>query len=324
MRSPGFWQRDGLVPWLLEPAGWLLAAAGRWRQRHTRPYRPTIPVICIGNLTAGGQGKTPTALALADYLHSLGANPWFVSRGYGGREAGPLRVDPNRHGAAEVGDEPLLLARTAPAVIARQRPLGAVMAQEGGADLLILDDGFQNPSLAKDLSLIVIDGGFGFGNGRLLPAGPLREPIQEGLARAQAVVLIGADHTGVRARLPAGLPVLTADLVPDPTVAASLTGQRLFAFAGIGRPEKFFESLRKCGGRLVGTEAYPDHYPYPPETLARLDSAARAADATLITTEKDAVRLPPDFRARILTLPVRLRFADLPALRGLVAPLVRR
>lgn len=305
MRAPGFWQRRGALAALLAPAGAAYALAGRLRRMATRPARAACPVLCVGNLTAGGSGKTPTALALAARLAARGRRPVFLTRGYGGREAGPLLVDPARHDAAAVGDEPLLLAAAWPTVVSRDRAAGAALATDQG-DVIVMDDGFQNPRLAKDLSLLVFDGAQGIGNGRCIPAGPLREGLAQGLARADACLIIGADATGLAPRL-AGRPLLRAEIRP---LATGLAGRRLFAFAGIGRPEKLFATLRAAGADLAGAEGFPDHHVYGEDELARLKAAAAAAGAALITTTKDLARLPAAARSGIEALAVELVFAD--------------
>jgi tetraacyldisaccharide 4'-kinase len=306
---------------LLAPAAALWTLAARLRRRLTRPARAAIPVICVGNLTAGGAGKTPVVIALLGLLAERGARPAAVSRGHGGTARGPLRVDPARDRAAQVGDEPLLLAAFAPAWVARDRAAGVAAAAAAGATVAVLDDGFQNPRLAKDLSLLVVDAGAGFGNGRVIPAGPLREPVADGLARAAAVALIGEDAEAARtlAAWPAlgALPVLRARLRPLPT-GLPLAGERVVAFAGIGRPEKFFDTLRALGARLAAAHAFADHAPYAPRVLRRMAAEARAADALLVTTEKDAVRLPAAFRPQVMAVPVRLVFDDPAAVAALL------
>lgn len=323
MRAPDFWSRDrSLLPTLLAPLAVAYAAAGRLRQVTTRPQRVPIPVICVGAATVGGAGKTPVALALGRHLTAAGYRAHFLTRGYGGRTAGPLRVDPARHDAASVGDEPLLLARAAPCWVARNRPAGARAAAAAGAKAIVMDDGFQNPTLAKDLALLVVDGTQGFGNGRVLPAGPLREPVDRALARADAVVLIGKDGAGLAPVL-AGKPVLAARLVPDDS-ARVLAGRKLLAFAGIGRPEKFFESLRAIGAELAATAVFPDHHPYSAAELHRIFDRAERLGARLVTTAKDSVRLPPSLRAQVHAVDVRLEWADPAALDRLLAPILRR
>jgi len=306
MRPPEFWRRDGGTARLLAPLGGAYALGARLRRRLTAPTTAALPVICIGNLVSGGAGKTPTALAVAERLVALGRRPAFLTRGYGGREAGPLLVDAQRHDAAAVGDEALLLARRHPTVVARHRPAGAALAAAGGADVVVMDDGFQNPTLAQTLSFIVIDGAQGLGNGRVLPAGPLREPAAAGLAPARAVVLIGEPVPALAALL-AGHEVLAARLEAED---AMLAGRRLLAFAGIGRPEKFFATLAGLSAELVACRSFPDHHRYRADELRSLREAAAAAGAGLITTEKDLVRLNEEERRGIAALPVRLRFAE--------------
>jgi tetraacyldisaccharide 4'-kinase len=255
---PEFWAGRGLLSSLLLPLAWGYAAGAAAREAWTRPYRAGVPVVCVGNLVAGGAGKTPVALALAARLAASGTVPHILSRGYGGSLAGPVRVDRARHGAAETGDEPLLLAEAAPTWVARDRVAGATAAIAAGATVLLLDDGLQNPRLAKTLSLLVVDGATGFGNGRVLPAGPLREPVARGLARADHVVLLDDDAAGVLPLLQRK-PVLRARLVAQN--GADFADRAVLAFAGIGRPAKFFTSLAATGARLVARHAFPDHHP---------------------------------------------------------------
>jgi tetraacyldisaccharide 4'-kinase len=274
-------------------------------------------VICVGNLTVGGAGKTPVALALAERLLARGERPHFVTRGYGGRARGPLRVDIGRHDSALVGDEALLLAAVAPTWVARDRLAGAYAAAGAGAGLVILDDGFQNPRLRPDVAVLVIDGSSGFGNGRLLPAGPLREPVADGLSRASAVVRIGADRVGIDRLLPADLPCLAAELRPA-APAPALAGRRVLAFAGIARPEKLFTTLRTAGAELVACEAFADHHRYRRAEIERLLARAAREEALCVTTSKDAVRLPADLRPRVAVLPVALAWQQPAALDRLL------
>ncbi|HYE00391.1 MAG TPA: tetraacyldisaccharide 4'-kinase [Alphaproteobacteria bacterium] len=311
MRAPAFWGAPpGLAAALLAPLGAAYAGAGRLRRRLAAPERAGVPVLCIGNLVAGGAGKTPVALAVARALRGQGHDVHFLSRGYGGRERGPLRVDPVVHDAAAVGDEPLLLAEMAPAWVARDRAAGARAAAAAGAGMLVLDDGFQNPALAKDLSLLVVDGGYGIGNGRVMPAGPLREPMAEGLARADAVVLIGEDERGLAPALGGAGPLLRARLMPEPGMAAWLKDRRVVAFAGIGRPEKFFATLRGLGAVAVSETAFPDHHPYRPEEVMTLVERAAALGAAPVTTRKDLVRLPREAQAMVHALPVAVAWEE--------------
>ena len=322
MQAPGFWQRDGVLPRLLAPLADRVAAITAQRLAATAGFNPGCPVVCIGNLTVGGQGKTPTVLAVAARVQAAGRQVFCLTRGYGGALPGPVWVDPAQHTAAEVGDEPLLLAALAPTIMAKDRALGAKAARAAGAQVIVMDDGFQNPAVRKNLSLIVVDGATGFGNGRVLPAGPLREPIAAGLARAQAVVCVGPDRVGVEQLLPPGLPLLKASLQPTPEDAARWRGQRLLAFAGIGRPEKFFETLEALGAEMVGTRAFADHRPYRATDLAALRAEAARTGAALVTTAKDWARLPHTDRAGIAVLPVRLVFETPDALDALLVPLL--
>lgn len=324
MKPPAFWFRPpGAAALALRPLGALYGWAGVLRRLTATPLRLPVPVVCVGNLSLGGTGKTPVALALLARLAAMGLRPQAVSRGYGGAEKGPLRVDPARHGAFDVGDEPLLLARAAPAWVARDRAAGGLAAAAAGAGCVVMDDGHQNPSLIKDLSLVVTDGGVGFGNGLAFPAGPLRESVGAGLARADAVVVVGDDRHGV-ARIAAerGLPALTARLAPDPAAAAAMKGRRVLAFAGIGRPRKFFDTLAAVGADVAETAAFPDHHPFTAAELTALRKRAADLGAELATTEKDRVRLPPALppalRDAVAVLPVNLLWDDESALDALL------
>jgi len=313
VKAPGFWYRPpGLMAGLLSPLGAVYGYFTRRRLRGVRPFDPGVPVICAGNLVAGGQGKTPLAIALAARLASRGRQVGFITRGYGGQISEATRVDPLVHTAVDVGDEALLLAAHGPVYVARQRPAAARLAVAEGADVLIMDDGFQNPSLHKGLSLVVVDGGSGFGNGHLIPAGPLRERVADGLGRADAVVVIGRDARGVdrqvRQMNPA-IPVLQGDLVPEDD-ARRLAGQTVVAFAGIGRPHKFFAMLDGLGADVISRFSFPDHHTYRPEDLQRLVEMAAAAEATLVTTTKDFARLPPDIRKVVEIVEVSIAFTD--------------
>ncbi len=326
MRAPAFWaaERGGLAAAALTPASWLYRFGARSREALVRPAEAGLPVICVGNFTVGGAGKTPTVLALVALLVEEGIRPHVLTRGYGGREQGPLRVDPTRHDAHAVGDEALLLARAAPTWLSRDRAAGAAAARSAGAELLLMDDGMQSPKLAKDLCLAVVDGGAGFGNGRVLPAGPLREALTRGLRRAQALVLVGDDRRGARAALGRQQrPVIEADLVPGDEVRA-LRERPVVAFAGIGRPDKFFETLAENGCDVIARYTFADHHRYEPGEIGAIISEAKERDALPVTTEKDHVRLPPGTREIVRTLPVTLVWRQPEEPRELLAPLLAR
>jgi tetraacyldisaccharide 4'-kinase len=287
-----------------------------------RGEQAELPVICIGNFTAGGAGKTPTAIAIATILDTAGENPAFLSRGYGGRLAGPVRVQP-QHGAADIGDEPVLLSRAARTIVSRSRPAGARLAYEIGATVVIMDDGLQNPSLVKDCAIAVVDGATGIGNGLPLPAGPLRAPMGAQWPMVDAVLVIGDGEPGRQVGLEAdehGKRVFTASLEPAPEAAASLKGRRIMAFAGIGRPEKFFDTLHACGALVDVTHAFPDHHPFKPEEVAALRKEAESLGLLPITTEKDLVRIANASEAwpELTALPVRLRIENETGLRNLL------
>ncbi len=322
MKAPGFWYRPpSLAAKLLSPLGSLYARATARRIANATPIKMDIPVICVGNINVGGTGKTPTVIALADRLKSKGWSPQIVSRGHGGSLEGPVQVLERVHSTDQVGDEPLLLAAFAPTWVARNRADGAAKAAEAGADIILMDDGHQNPSIHKDISLVVVDAARGFGNDHVLPAGPLREPIATGLARADALLSIGGPKAQGRFAglndLPPDLPHLTGQLKPLPT-GMDWADMRVLAFAGIGMPDKFFATLRSLGADVAKTEPLDDHQPLSDALLTRLAAEATALGAQLVTTEKDAVRLPASFRSQVLTVPVRLDVEDWSALDALL------
>jgi tetraacyldisaccharide 4'-kinase len=345
MRDPAFWWTEhSTAAAVLAPLG---ACYGAIAARNmARPGRKApVPVICVGNFTLGGAGKTPTAIALARLLLESGHRPFFLSRGYGGRVVGPVRID-NPHRAREagsgaparpaeegrVGDEPLLLARVAPTIVARDRPAGVKVAAEGGADTIIMDDGLQNPSVDKDLAIAVVDGRRGIGNGRIFPAGPLRAPLEAQLDHIDAVLLVGpAGRAAERAIATAqrrGLPVFHADLHPAPDIVAALAGKPVLAFAGIADAGKFFATLEAHGIPAAIRKPFPDHHRYAASEISALLACAQRNGLTLVTTEKDLARLSADPAAvdlieRSAALPVTLRFREVSAVEAMLSNVMR-
>ncbi len=333
LATPRWWyvrydrQREGGMPViraLLTPVSWIWAAVTALRIARTVAFDPGVPVICVGNLTVGGAGKTPVVRALAERLAARGKAVHLLSRGYGGSLEGPVRVDPERHSSAEVGDEPLMLARHAAVWVARDRAAGAKAAAQAGAQVIVMDDGHQNPSVKKALSLVVVDGEtrgneWPFGDGRVFPAGPMREPLAVGLARASAtLILLPADLAQAEDELVAqvkGPPTLTAHLV---AAEAPPSGPQV-GFAGIAKPWKVERALKAAGCEVADFADFPDHAAYDEATLRRLADRASVFDAGLVTTEKDWVRLPPAWRARITAWPVRAAFDDPAAIDALLA-----
>jgi tetraacyldisaccharide 4'-kinase len=325
MKTPAYWQHKSMIAQCLRPLSWLYRAIHQWRMRKLPATSLPVPVICVGNITAGGAGKTPTVIALAQLLQrEFGVQAHVLSRGYGGSCAHVTRVDAHAHSATEVGDEPLLIARVTPCWIARKRLDAAHAAMTSGASLLLMDDGLQNPTITKTASLLVIDGGFGIGNGYVLPAGALRESWQDVLSKASAVVMIGHDTQGLRARIPAQIPVFQAMIQPlrDAQTNDDWMDTRVVAFAGIARPQKFYDTLRQLGVSLQETHDFSDHYAYTHEDVQRLINRAHALGAQLVTTEKDLVRIPKPYLAQVKALPVGLVWDDEAALvswlRGVV------
>ena len=310
-KAPAFWNmpQAKFLPALLSPLE-ALVAWGAVRRAEGVGWKAPVPVLCCGNITVGGTGKTTVVMDLVARLQARGKTPHVLSRGYGGRQTSGQRVDPQHHTARDVGDEPLLLATCCPVWVGSDRVVTARAAIAAGADCLVMDDGFQNPGLEKTLSLLVVDGVTGLGNGHVLPAGPLRERPEQALARASAVLLIGKDQTGFAASpLMAGTPLYQGDLRQTSEVR-QLEGKACVAFAGLGRPEKFFSGLRAAGVVPVQTISYPDHYYYRKRDMRHLLAVARSMGACLVTTPKDAVRLPAVFRQQVVEVGVELVWPD--------------
>lgn len=309
MRPPKFWHRPSLTGNILSPLSLVWRAGTCLRSSFAgKPWIAPIPVLCVGNLTAGGAGKTPLAIDLTRALLAIGHNPHLLSRGYGGTNSGPVMVDPNGDSASETGDEPLLLAEVAPTWVSQNRIAGAKMAIENGATIIVMDDGFQNTNLAKNLSILTFDGGYGFGNGHVIPAGPLRETIASGLTRCDAAVLIGEDRYGVSQIIEKSCPLFRARVVaiPNPEVA----GKKVFAFAGIARPAKFYATLQELGCDIIGTQDFPDHHKFDPDEIKKICDHATQLGAIPVTTEKDYVRLPEEAQPLIKTIRIALEWEE--------------
>ena len=330
-KAPSWWyEKKGLQPHLLAPAAVVWDAATRLRWLFTRPSKPSLPVICIGNFTVGGAGKTPTAIAIARLLLKDGVQPIFLTRGYGGSEKGPHLVDAGEDDARRVGDEPLLLARVAPVIVSADRTAGAALAAQQNADVIIMDDGFQNPSVAKDFSFVVVDRGVGLGNGRVVPAGPLRAGLPFQLKKAQALVFSGTGDAAeplVQSARTEGIVALDASISPSEDTGW-LHEKPVIAYAGIAHPEKFFATLETMNCNLIHRGAYPDHHIFTASDADHLLELARQKEAQLVTTEKDFVRIQGAgslglLKAKTRTLPVALQFRDRGKVRRLLARVVR-
>jgi tetraacyldisaccharide 4'-kinase len=324
MQAPGFWwKKSGAAAALLSPIAAIYGAvAGRRLAQSGAPAG--VPVICIGNPTVGGAGKTPTAIAVARLLIGAGERPAFLTRGFGGRLAGPVLVETS-HTAADVGDEPLLLWRVAPTVVSRDRVAGARHAIAAGATVIVMDDGFQNPALAKDLSILVIDGVRGIGNGHVIPAGPLRASLAPQLERAHAILIVGEGDGAMPATR---LPTFRARLAPDRIAPADLGSRRVLAFAGIGDPQKFFATLAAAGINAQIQRGFADHHRYRADEAAALLAEAERRHLALVTTEKDLARMQGDpaliaLAARVHVLPVELIVNEQDDFRRLVLGIAR-
>ncbi len=329
MRPPHFWSaqtdsksRDAapLTQLALTPFAWLYATITARRIRLTAPQRVNAGVICVGNLTVGGTGKSPIVAALRARLTQIsGRRVASLSRGYGGRLKGPCRVDPTQHSAADVGDEPLMLAQSGESWIGADRAAAGYAMAADGVDLIIMDDGHQNPGLFKDISIVVVDTDAGFGNGHIVPKGPLREAARTGLARADMVVQLGSGDPP-QAVQEAGRPILHAQIQTRGKVGKG----RFVGFAGIGRPEKFFDTLGQTGMDICDTVPFPDHHVYSDRDMAYLRRLAQDHNAALITTDKDFVRLRQEHREGIRTLGIDVTFSDTAELDRLMKPVLNR
>ncbi len=323
MHPPEFWFTDGPLARALSPFGHMYGAVTAWRVRHSSPADASVPVVSIGNLTVGGTGKTPVVREIVQRLKSRDIRTAVVLRGYGGRLAGPVKVDTSVHTALDVGDEALLHARDGMTWVARNRAAGARAATSEGAEIIVLDDAHQHTTLKKDASIIVVDGRRGFGNHRILPAGPLREDVRAGLARADLLAILGPDNTRVTGRIADDLPVLQGDLEPA-SEAVHLRRQKVVAFAGLGQPEKFFETLRDLGANVVAAHPFDDHHLYQPADIQPILDEAFSIGAMPVTTEKDAMRLSPDQRQQVNVLRIGVTWKNAGALDALLDRLLNR
>ena len=304
MKTPNHWKNNNLLSKLLSPLGYLYSVATKLRLKYKTSYKVSVPVICIGNITAGGTGKTPVSISVAQLLQQQGFNPFFVSRGYGGKLKN-IVVDIKQHTPQQCGDEPLLLAQQAPVVVNPNRHTGAQTAIENGANIIIMDDGFQNPKLHKDLSFLVFDGSFGLGNELCIPAGPLREKLQDGIKRAQAIIIIGEDKYKIQQRI--NLPCFKGSITALPQ---SISNKKVIAFAGIGNPQKFYTSLQQSGFEIIETQDFPDHHYYSDKELQILINKAQDYNALLYTTSKDFVKIPTHLQKHFKVLAITIKWEN--------------
>jgi tetraacyldisaccharide 4'-kinase len=330
MREPAFWWRKiGLASGLLAPAAACYGAIAA-RRMLRQGTRAGVPVLCVGNFTLGGAGKTPAVMRLAKLLQEAGERVFCLSRGYGGSLAGPKRVDAHSDHAAQVGDEALLLARVAPTMVARDRVAGAEAAAAAGASVVIMDDGLQNASLIKDFTIAVVDGRRGLGNARVFPAGPLRAPLAVQIARTDALLVVGeATGAGDAVAAAHGLPIFHGHLQPDPAAITELKARKVFAFAGIGDPDKFFATATEAGIEVARRQAFPDHHCFSAEEAAELIMRAEHDGLALLTTEKDRARMTGEpllaaLAAKAHVLPVTLAVIEAEELRALVLAIIKR
>jgi tetraacyldisaccharide 4'-kinase len=306
-KTPLFWQHKTGISLLLLPLSWLYTLLATLHRKLTRPSKMPVPVIAIGNIVAGGAGKTPVTIALIKLLIQAALHPHILSRGYGAKMQDVMRVDLQHHRANQVGDEPLLLARYAPTWVYPNRAKSAKAAISAGAKLLMMDDGLQHHRLHKDIQIMVVNAAYGFGNQRHIPAGPMRESLQHAMQHVNAVVLIGDDTQNIRAQIPDHIPVFSAHITPD-ALPPALQQKPVIAFAGIAHPDRFFDTLRSLNMQLVATHAFTDHHPFTPREMEALKAEAKAKNAVLITTEKDFVRLPQSMHEHCYALPITLDF----------------
>ena len=309
IKTPHFWTELSWQSVILFPVSYIWRFGHYAQQKILNTKETEIPVICVGNLTVGGSGKTPVVITLCRFLSGIGKSTSILTRGFGGKEKGPIFVSTNLHQSLDVGDEPLMMAHSLDVCVSRNRPLGANhILDKKKYDCIVMDDGLQNPTLKKDLNIAVFDGKFGIGNGFLLPAGPMRQKLEVGIQNIDLVIFNGKDETGLGQKIPPHIPIFTGELQPDEEIVEKMKNRRVYGFAGIGNPSRFFKTLNDIGADLVGEAHFADHHPYTDADLTQLYEEAMQSGAELVTTQKDWMRLPADWRDRVLTVPVRIHF----------------
>lgn len=310
IKTPHFWTELSWQSVILFPVSYIWRFGHYAQQKILNTKETEIPVICVGNLTVGGSGKTPVVITLCRFLSGIGKSTSILTRGFGGKEKGPIFVSTNLHQSLDVGDEPLMMAHSLDVCVSRNRPLGANhILDKKKYDCIVMDDGLQNPTLKKDLNIAVFDGKFGIGNGFLLPAGPMRQKLEVGIQNIDLVIFNGKDETGLGQKIPPHIPIFTGELQPDEEIVEKMKNRRVYGFAGIGNPSRFFKTLNNIGTDLVGEAHFADHHPYTDADLTQLYEEAMQSGAELVTTQKDWMRLPTDWRDRVLTVPVRIHFS---------------
>ena len=310
IKTPHFWTELSWQSVILFPISYIWRFGHYAQQKILNTKETEIPVICVGNLTVGGSGKTPVVITLCRFLSGIGKSTSILTRGFGGKEKGPIFVSTNLHQSLDVGDEPLMMAHSLDVCVSRNRPLGANhILDKKKYDCIVMDDGLQNPTLKKDLNIAVFDGKYGIGNGFLLPAGPMRQKLEVGIQNIDLVIFNGKDETGLGQKIPPHIPIFTGELHPDEEIVEKMKNRRVFGFAGIGNPSRFFKTLNNIGTDLVGEAHFADHHPYTDADLTQLYEEAIQSGAELVTTQKDWMRMPTDWRDRVLTVPVRIHFS---------------
>ncbi|MBP02908.1 MAG: tetraacyldisaccharide 4'-kinase [Rhodospirillaceae bacterium] len=323
MKTPNFWYKQKSIGKYLEPLGFIYGAVTAYKIRYSRPTSVKIPVISVGNLTVGGTGKTPIAISLAQILKEKGEVPAVILRGYGGRLHGPIKVDGKIHSALDVGDEAILHAKHGRTWIARKRSQAAVQAEKNGATVIILDDGHQHSSLKKDFSILIVDGEKGFGNKKIIPAGPLREHINTGLKRADKIVIMREITNKSAKALAERHHILKANLkIVDNNI--SLAGTRVVAFAGIGQPDYFFETLNNAGAELIETYSFADHHKYSSTQIEDIKDRACVLNAITVTTEKDATKIDLAQHSNICVLKTEVEWENISEIRQLMKKIMTR